>query len=243
MSELVPTLKQRFWDSNGAPLVGGKLYSYQAGTSTPLATYTDESGVTPNTNPIILDANGEADIWMGSQTYKFTLTDANGVVQWTTDNVVAPGSSTALAAAVDSATNSATAAAASATAAAASATAAAASATAAAASATAALDTVTGSRSVPQSIVAGTGIAFTGSNPRNLWFIKGTGGVTVTKNPQIAVGNILGQRLTLFGTSDTDFVKIQDGTGLDLNGTWIGGNGSRLVLSWDGSLWSEESRR
>jgi hypothetical protein len=48
-----PVLKQRFFDSNGDPLVGGKLYSYIAGTATPAATYIDSSGSTPNTNPII----------------------------------------------------------------------------------------------------------------------------------------------------------------------------------------------
>jgi hypothetical protein len=42
----------QFFDNNGVPLAGGLLYSYAAGTTTPLATYTTSSGVTPNTNPI-----------------------------------------------------------------------------------------------------------------------------------------------------------------------------------------------
>ena len=66
MSALAPTLKQRFFDTNGAPLVGGKLYSYAAGTTTPKATYTDESLGAANANPIILDANGEANVWLDS---------------------------------------------------------------------------------------------------------------------------------------------------------------------------------
>ena len=45
--------KLQFFDNNGNPLVGGKLYTYAAGTTTPLATYTDASSGTPNTNPII----------------------------------------------------------------------------------------------------------------------------------------------------------------------------------------------
>lgn len=89
MFELVPTLKQRFLDNNGAPLAGGMLYSYVAGTTTPKATYTDASGNTPNTNPVILNARGECDLWVdpNSGAYKFVLTDSLGNVQWTLDNV------------------------------------------------------------------------------------------------------------------------------------------------------------
>lgn len=93
MAELLPTLKQRFFDVNGVPLVGGQLFSYAAGTTTPLATFTDQSGSSANTNPVILDADGEADIWMGGLSYKFVLQDSTGVVQWTVDNVRAPGTS------------------------------------------------------------------------------------------------------------------------------------------------------
>jgi hypothetical protein len=86
---LAPLLKQRFFDSNGNPLDGGKLYSYQAGTTTPQATYTDSTGVTPNANPLVLDANGECALWLDpALSYKFTLTDADDVTQWTVDNVL-----------------------------------------------------------------------------------------------------------------------------------------------------------
>lgn len=85
--KLAPELKQRFFDSNGAPLVGGKLYSYQAGTTTPLATASDQAG-TSNANPIILNGNGECSVWLDpNQAYKFVLADSNDVVQWTVDNV------------------------------------------------------------------------------------------------------------------------------------------------------------
>lgn len=87
MAQLLSPLKQRFFDSNGAPLVGGKLYSYAAGTSTPLATYVDFAGVTENPNPTILDASGECDVWIGNNFYKFVLADANDIVQFTVDNV------------------------------------------------------------------------------------------------------------------------------------------------------------
>ena len=88
MAALAPVIKQRFFDSNGDPLAGGKLYSYIAGTSTPLGTFTDAGGGTPNANPVILDANGEADVWIGSGTYKFVLKDTDDVTQWTVDDVV-----------------------------------------------------------------------------------------------------------------------------------------------------------
>jgi hypothetical protein len=90
LSNLAPVLKQKFTDANGAPLAGGKLYSYIAGTTTPLSTYTDSGGSTSNSNPIILDASGQADVWLGANTYKFVLTDSNDVVQWTIDNVQSP---------------------------------------------------------------------------------------------------------------------------------------------------------
>lgn len=87
MATLTPSVKQQFFDANGNPLAGGKLYTYAAGTTTPLATYTDASGGTPNTNPIILDSRGEANVWLGASTYKFVLTTSTNVEVWTVDNV------------------------------------------------------------------------------------------------------------------------------------------------------------
>lgn len=86
-TSLMPLPKFRAFDSEGAPLVGGKVYTYEAGTNTELATFTDYSGLSANTNPVILDANGEADIWLEQQKYKIVLKDANDVTQWTVDNV------------------------------------------------------------------------------------------------------------------------------------------------------------
>ena len=89
-AELLPVVKQRFFDANGDPLAGGKLYSYEAGTTTPKATYTDRGALTANANPVILDANGEADVWIGSGYFKFVLKDSNDVTQWTKDSVSLP---------------------------------------------------------------------------------------------------------------------------------------------------------
>jgi hypothetical protein len=93
MAVLTPAPKMQFFDINGEPLVGGKVYTYQAGTTTPLATYTDNTGASANPNPVILNARGEAPIWLGSGIYKFKLTDANEVEIWTVDYISAPLSS------------------------------------------------------------------------------------------------------------------------------------------------------
>jgi len=92
MAALTPTAKMQFFKADGIPLAGGKLYTYTAGTTTPQTTYTDSSGGTANTNPVILDSRGEANIWLGGATYKFKLTDANDVEIWTVDNISAPTS-------------------------------------------------------------------------------------------------------------------------------------------------------
>ena len=86
-ANLAPPAKLQFFDNNGNPLVGGKLFTYAAGTTTPLATYTDASSATPNTNPIILDSRGEANVWLGTDPYKFVLKTSADVTIWTVDNV------------------------------------------------------------------------------------------------------------------------------------------------------------
>ena len=55
-----------FLDVDGLPLAGGKINTYQAGSTTPLATYTDVNGLIPNTNPIILGTDGRPpeEIWV-----------------------------------------------------------------------------------------------------------------------------------------------------------------------------------
>ena len=91
MASLTPTPKQQFFDANGNPLVAGKVYTYAGGTTTPIATYTDQTGATANTNPIILDSRGMANIWLQPTiAYKFLITDENDVTQYTTDNILVP---------------------------------------------------------------------------------------------------------------------------------------------------------
>ena len=86
-TSLSPTPKLQFFDANGDPLVGGLLYTYAAGTTTPLTSYTDSTGVSANTNPIVLDSRGEANVWLGAAIYKFALYTSVGVLIWTVDNI------------------------------------------------------------------------------------------------------------------------------------------------------------
>ena len=84
---LLPNARARFFDySTGAPLAAGKVYTYASGTTTPKSSYTDFGGLTPNANPVILDANGEANIWLDGS-YKIVLKNSADVTQWTVDNV------------------------------------------------------------------------------------------------------------------------------------------------------------
>jgi hypothetical protein len=79
--------------TQGTPLVGGLLYTYTAGTTTPQATYTDSTQTTPNTNPVVLNYLGQANVWLNpSVSYKFRLTDAAGNLIYTTDSIAGASS-------------------------------------------------------------------------------------------------------------------------------------------------------
>lgn len=231
MPGLSPVAKARYFDSNGDPLVGGKLYTYIAGTTTPKVTYQDINGYILNTNPIILDANGECDLWLGTSYYKMVLKDSNDVVQWTVDNVTLPvaevsglpvgGTIRQVLKKIDSTNYNAE-----------------------------WVDSVkvTGTSTTPQSITAAGGIAFTGYADKNVWYVKSNGGaVTITANPKIAAGMFDGQQLDIIQMSATDTLSIPHGTGVYNSGA------SDMILDevrkvasyiWDhtAALWNERSR-
>lgn len=82
----------QFFDNNGNPLSGGKLYTYEAGTTTPEPTYTSSSGGTAHTNPIVLDSAGRvpggSEVWLTTgQSYKLVLKTSADVQLWSADNV------------------------------------------------------------------------------------------------------------------------------------------------------------
>jgi len=85
----------QFFTNTGAVLTGGKLYTYAAGTTTPLASYTTSAGTVARTNPVVLDAAGRVpdggEIWITSASYKFVLKDSTDVLIATYDNILGIG--------------------------------------------------------------------------------------------------------------------------------------------------------
>lgn len=87
---LSPICNEQQSDLNGAPLSGGTIDTYLAGSSTPAPTYTDITGANPQTNPIVLNTLGLAPsaIWLDSSlTYKFVVKNSVGMLQRTIDNI------------------------------------------------------------------------------------------------------------------------------------------------------------
>ncbi len=98
---LAPMGRLQYLTNNGTVAAGYKLCTYVTGGTTPLATYTDLSNVTPNSNPIILDSAGRPvlgqptyGIYLSAATYRFVLKTAGtttdcttGTTIWTQDGV------------------------------------------------------------------------------------------------------------------------------------------------------------
>lgn len=87
----------QFFDNNGDPLSGGKVYTYAAGTTTPQATYTTSAGNVAHANPIVLDSAGRVpsggEIWLtDTVSYKFVLSNSTGTTIGTYDNLTGNGS-------------------------------------------------------------------------------------------------------------------------------------------------------
>jgi len=81
---------QQFFDNTGLPLNGGLIYTYQAGSTTPLATYTDVNGTVANSNPIVLDSSGRppSEVWLTyGFNYKFVVQTSAFVTLGTYDNI------------------------------------------------------------------------------------------------------------------------------------------------------------
>ena len=84
----LPNGEVQFIDSSGNPLVGGLVYHYIPGTSTPKDTYQDSAGTIVNSNPVVLDAAGRAIIW-GSGSYRQVVTDSLGNQQYDQETAIA----------------------------------------------------------------------------------------------------------------------------------------------------------
>lgn len=86
---LVPNASQQYFNSNGAPLAGGFVYSYVPNTTTPKTTWLDPNQTTPNPNPVVLNAGGYAPSGSGGNggifgqgNYRQIVKDANGNLVW-----------------------------------------------------------------------------------------------------------------------------------------------------------------
>lgn len=85
-SILIPPQIQ-FIDYNGEPLINGKVYTYEAGTTTPKLSWKDQDEISFNTNPVILDDSGRAEIWINGA-YKIIINNADDELIYTADNVI-----------------------------------------------------------------------------------------------------------------------------------------------------------
>lgn len=94
---LSPLGWQTFFDDNGVPVAAGLVYTYAAGTSTPITTYNAQELIVgnQNANPIELDAAGRCVIYLTEGTsYKYVLKTAAGATIRTQDNIQAVPAST-----------------------------------------------------------------------------------------------------------------------------------------------------
>lgn len=87
MATLSPQGIYTAFDNNGDPLAGGLLYTYEAGTTTPKQTFNSRDESSANTNPIVLDSAGRAQIWLDSGSYKFVQHNSDDVLVWETDDI------------------------------------------------------------------------------------------------------------------------------------------------------------
>lgn len=102
---------------------------------------------------------------------------------------------------------------------------------------------VYGSTGAPIQVAAASTVAVS-SDARQLRFLSSTGGnYSLSSTPQVTAGSIIGQELTLRGTSATNYIILADGNGLSLNGPCSLTNNQTLELVYDGSVWAELSRR
>lgn len=79
----------QYLDTGGESIAGARVFFFEAGTSTPLDTYTDETLVTPNSNPVVCDGDGRLPaVFLSPVDYKVVLKEADeDVTIWERDPV------------------------------------------------------------------------------------------------------------------------------------------------------------
>jgi hypothetical protein len=81
---------QTMFGPTALPLAGGQIFTYQAGSSTPLTTYTTVNGTIANQNPVILGTDGKLpnELWLQTgYSYKFVVQDSTNDLVATYDNI------------------------------------------------------------------------------------------------------------------------------------------------------------
>lgn len=79
MASLLSAVRTRFFDKSNKPLAGGKVYTYEANSTNPKVTWSDEALTVQNTNPVLLDNEGTALIFFAGK-YRFRIEDKYGVL-------------------------------------------------------------------------------------------------------------------------------------------------------------------
>jgi len=77
-------------NNNGEPIIGARLFFFEAGTTTPLITYQDYTLATPHPNPVRTDSNGRwPNVFIDDENefYKFRITSPSGVTLATADYI------------------------------------------------------------------------------------------------------------------------------------------------------------
>jgi hypothetical protein len=79
----------QYFDADGAPLAHGKLYAFQAGTSTPATIYSNTALSSAYAIPLVLDASGRASgqMYQAAGSYDYLMNDADDVAVWTASAV------------------------------------------------------------------------------------------------------------------------------------------------------------
>lgn len=89
----IPFVVPMYFNNSGQPCSGCKLNTYVSGSVVPQQTFTDYTGVTPNSNPIVMGSNGRptsGGIFLSSAAYRFVLTNATGsITYFTIDGITA----------------------------------------------------------------------------------------------------------------------------------------------------------
>lgn len=102
--------------------------------------------------------------------------------------------------------------------------------------------TVYGSEASPLTINEAAGVTVSIAQRQQRFIVSNGGALAMTAPSQILSGTTVGQELTLFGTSDTDYNIFHDGDGMSINGIWLSKSDRAINLSWTGIRWREQSR-